>query len=93
MREYSQQLKNLCLIISVYAIWVVLMTKFLKSNEDGPFAAIPFTIVSIYVWRKFFDKKTSEDLSEDELYGLVEKFVIEKGEVSASQLQMNWKKD
>lgn len=44
-------IKKIVLIISVYAVWNILLSSFIYHySDDEMFAAIPFTILTIYVW-------------------------------------------
>lgn len=52
--NYWGWFKKAWLVLSVYLMWVVII----DNPNDGTVFAVPFTIVTIYVWNYFFVKKT-----------------------------------
>ncbi len=52
-------LKKIILVVSVYFIWTVILKDPQDYNDYNTLYAIPFTIISIYIW-KILNKKNNE---------------------------------
>jgi len=57
--KFKNRFKNFILILSVYFIWIVIFTELVSKHDSDvvPYYAIPFTILSIYIWNNVYKNK------------------------------------
>lgn len=56
-KKLLYRLKNPILILSLYFIWMVIIGED-QYGDPRVFSPVPFTIITIYVWRRFIIKDT-----------------------------------
>lgn len=58
MKQSLKWFKIFIIIVSVYFIWMIIINE-REYSDTKLLTPIPFTIITVYVWRRFMARKTS----------------------------------